>query len=124
MISSITLNIRYINKGIVTFYRSFTNVYMLKFTGDSVRNDVERIVRQLRNPLQLRLRHIFFAGSRIKYRNKKYFTRFIAQIQLKTEEGALKQLPQGQIPVKTEENSSVKQEFKQEFKTEFKSEFK
>ena len=124
MISSITLNIRYINKGIVTFYRSFTNVYMLKFTGDSVRNDVERIVRQLRNPLQLRLRYIFFAGSRIKYRNKKYFTRFIAQIQLKTEEGALKQLPQGQIPVKTEENSSVKQEFKQEFKTEFKSEFK
>merc|ERR1712039_834620 len=58
-----------------------------QFTGDSVRNDVERIVRQLRNPLQLRLR-------------------FIAQIQLKTEEGAMKQVPQGQIPVKTEENSS------------------
>jgi len=66
-----------------------------------VRNDVERIVRQLRNPLQLRLR-------------------FIAQVQLKTEEGAMKQIPQSHVPVKTEENATLKQEFKQEFKTEFK----
>ena len=52
-----------------------------------------------------------------------YF-RFIAQVQLKTEEGSMKQMQQGQIPIRTEENTTLKQEFKQEFKTEFKSEFK
>ena len=49
----------------------------------------------------------------------KYF-RFIAQVQLKTEERAMKQIPQSNVPVKTEENATLKQEFKQEFKTEFK----
>ena len=50
----------------------------------------------------------------------KYF-RFIAQVQLKTEEGAMKQVPQGQVTVKAEETvATLKQEFKQEFKTEFK----
>ena len=49
----------------------------------------------------------------------KYF-RFIAQVQLKTEEGAMKQIPQSHVPVKSEENATLKQEFKQEFKTEFK----
>merc|ERR1712113_423180 len=44
-------------------------LYRIKyqFTGDSVKGDVERIVRQLRNPLQIRLR-------------------FIAQVQLKVED--------------------------------------
>jgi len=43
-----------------------------QFTGDSVKADAERIVRQLKNPLQLRLR-------------------FIAQVQLKQEETPMKQ---------------------------------
>ena len=34
-----------------------------KFTGDSVKGDVERIVRQLRNPLQIRLRFVIIYFS-------------------------------------------------------------
>ena len=48
-----------------------------QFTGDSVKADVERIVRQLRNPLQIRLR-------------------FIAQVQLKPED--VPQIPIKQAP--------------------------
>ena len=64
--------------------------------------------------------YIFLVYKRSKIKtNMKYF-RFIAQVQLKTEEGAMKQIPQSHVPVKTEENATLKQEFKQEFKTEFK----
>jgi len=62
-----------------------------QFTGDSVKSDVERIVRQLRNPLQIRLR-------------------FIASVQLKQEDMA--SMKTGPVP--TQMSAQVKMQPKTE----------
>merc|ERR1719232_307721 len=95
--SCITSNIRYGKTCYNTQHK--INASFIQFTGDSVKGDVERIVRQLRNPLQIRLR-------------------FIAQVQLKVEDmvsmSAMKpgqgQIGQSKVAPK-EENVLMKQDF-------------
>ena len=62
-----------------------------QFTGDSVKADAERVVRQLRTSLQLRLR-------------------FIAQVQVKSEPEMM--IKSGQAKGETEQRDMMKQEGK------------
>ena len=89
---------------------------MFQFTGDSVKGDAERIVRQLRTPLQLRLR--FIAQVQTGNRNCRTGNSFIDQVQtVKTESEPSKHvLNSSNIQTKMEIDPSANSLMKQEFK--------